>query len=432
MSRVRRWKALRGGMILVLCAFGTLGQSCGGPVEPTPDPTPDPNPTPDPMPDPAPDPDPDPAPPDVTACGLFARDCVPLSGARPIVLVAGDLDEDGDIDLVVGNESSENIIVLLNAGDATFVEGVVRQANRNLEAMALGDLDADGDLDVLIDAIAAGEYFLNDGTGAFDEGVELTQDTLGVSIDVDLADANSDGLLDLIVTESDPDAIMVVLNQGSLSFSEPMRSTNLPTGIIPRHSAPADLDGDDRVDVVVIGPTGSGVGNVGILRGDGEGSFAAGPILEVGQSLNHVIGVDVDDDGDQDLVVSDLGSVFTTEAGLGAVWLLENNGAAQFGDARLLLSDTGADSSIPGDWNGDGAIDLAVIDAVSNEAILLTNLDGVFMETQRLGVGTEPDFILAADFDDDGDEDLAIANAGSDSVSILLNDGTGSFTRTED
>ena len=74
------------------------------------------------------------------------------------------------------------------------------------------------------------------------------------------------------------------------------------------------------------------------------------------------------------------------------------------------------------DLDGDGDSDLAVANYSSNNvSILKNNGDGTFAAAVNYGVGINPVSVCAADLDGDGDSDLAVANSGSNDVSILIN-----------
>jgi ankyrin repeat protein len=73
-------------------------------------------------------------------------------------------------------------------------------------------------------------------------------------------------------------------------------------------------------------------------------------------------------------------------------------------------------------------MDLAVANAYSdNVSILLNNGDGTFAAKVDYGTGNGPYSVFSSDLDGDGDMDLAVANMGSDNVSILLNNSNGTF-----
>jgi FG-GAP-like repeat/Bacterial Ig-like domain (group 3) len=86
-----------------------------------------------------------------------------------------------------------------------------------------------------------------------------------------------------------------------------------------------------------------------------------------------------------------------------------------------------------GDFNGDGKLDMAVADAKGNSVtILLGNGNGTFTRDSSAIPGTvalsTPISVVAADFNDDGNLDLAVLNRGSNTVTILQGAGNGTFT----
>ena len=77
-----------------------------------------------------------------------------------------------------------------------------------------------------------------------------------------------------------------------------------------------------------------------------------------------------------------------------------------------------------GDFNGDGAPDLAVVDSNNNTvSVLLGTGSGSFLGPTTFAVGTRPEAVAVGDFDGDGRLDLAVANNFSNDASILLNRG---------
>jgi hypothetical protein len=81
------------------------------------------------------------------------------------------------------------------------------------------------------------------------------------------------------------------------------------------------------------------------------------------------------------------------------------------------------------DVNRDGRSDLAVANNLSNDvSIVLNEGDGSFARTANFTTGEGPTSVAAADFDRDGDPDLAVSHMISGVVGVYLNDGTGCFT----
>jgi hypothetical protein len=86
------------------------------------------------------------------------------------------------------------------------------------------------------------------------------------------------------------------------------------------------------------------------------------------------------------------------------------------------------DSVALGDFNGDGRPDLAVANSGSNTvSVLLGNGDGTFQAARNFGVGNTPDSVAVGDFNRDGRPDLAVANFYGNDVSVLLGNGDGTF-----
>jgi hypothetical protein len=84
-----------------------------------------------------------------------------------------------------------------------------------------------------------------------------------------------------------------------------------------------------------------------------------------------------------------------------------------------------------GDFNGDGKLDVALVDLSNNCVyVALGNGDGTFSLGVSYPVGAGPYAIISADFNNDGKLDLAIANGTSNTVTLLLGNGDGTFTES--
>lgn len=99
-----------------------------------------------------------------------------------------------------------------------------------------------------------------------------------------------------------------------------------------------------------------------------------------------------------------------------------------FGAATNYSTSTGSISVAVGDFNGDGKQDLAVSNSNANSvSVLLNNGTGGLGTATNYGTGTYPNSVVVGDFNSDGKPDLAVANSNSANISILLNNGTGGF-----
>lgn len=137
--------------------------------------------------------------------------------------------------------------------------------------------------------------------------------------------------------------------------------------------------------------------------------------------------VDIDGDGDTDLVVAVLGSIWPTDERVGQVVLLENQDG-KFAN-RVLLDDLRRVSDVQaGDLNGDGKIDLAVAEFGYNRGAIrwLENRGGGKFRDHLLFASSGPSHVPIADFDGDGDLDIvAIVSQEHEEVWAFENDGKG-------
>jgi hypothetical protein len=180
----------------------------------------------------------------------IAAGTLPVHGAVAYVL-AGNLDGDGKLDLVVGLTfaSSGTRVVARGKGDGTFDVGAY-QTDSDLPPAALVDVDGDGRLDLVRGAYqgVTVELGLGDGTfagaAAYGEGAYF----------LTLADLDDDGRLDVVATSfafySGHQTMQLLRNRGDGTFGSPV---DFGAGVNPYRLAVADLDGDGRKDVAAVG-----------------------------------------------------------------------------------------------------------------------------------------------------------------------------------
>ena len=102
--------------------------------------------------------------------------------------------------------------------------------------------------------------------------------------------------------------------------------------------------------------------------------------------------------------------------------------AASFIAERRFEAGASPVSVAVGDFDGDGALDLAVANKRDNTvSVLLGHGDGTFEAPRNFAVGDSPVSVAVGDFNGDGVPDLAVANAGSNDVSVLLGTDDGTF-----
>ena len=160
----------------------------------------------------------------------------------------GDVDGDGDLDVLIGRELKANQL-LINDGaggfsvDASFPGGVA-----NTHAVAMGDVDGDGDLDLLIGNFAcANELLINDGLGGFSVDGSFPGGT-AVTNAVAMGDVDGDGNLDLLIgNEYSVDELLLGDGLGGFSVDGSFPGESVVTKAV----AMGDVDGDGDLDLLI-------------------------------------------------------------------------------------------------------------------------------------------------------------------------------------
>ncbi|MFH2055723.1 MAG: FG-GAP-like repeat-containing protein, partial [bacterium] len=327
------------------------------------------------------------------------------SNNKPAGLVAADFDQDGDFDVVVargGDDIDSSAFVLMeNDGSGAFASTglqplVVDGLSHSTPSILTGDFNGDGYFD-LVAAIgdyavdsAAMLYFENNGEGVFNSKtrgvypVGYKGSSTNRPAGLVAADFDEDGYPDpgIILGNYDVDsaAFYGFRNNGSAVFYPtgvyPVgykgTSTNHPSGLV------ADANGDGHGDIImVMNNYDLGEAAVSVFDGLGDGTYSAAGVYPVGYSgasNNKPAGIiaDVDADGDLD-IVAHFGDI-------DSICVLHNNGDGAFALTRGVypVGYSGASNNKPaglvaGDFNGDGAIDLAVSCPVVDSVAIMFN-----------------------------------------------------------
>jgi hypothetical protein len=343
-------------------------------------------------------------------------------GLRPWTIVTADFDNDGDFDLATAPGIAFNsdgicwISILKNNGNGTFTvsDSISAGDVLNLEA---ADLNNDGHLDLIASDIYTKQVyiFLNDGSGKFNLSYNFASGR-GVytnSFELCAADLNGDGNKDIVVPVW-PDSISIFLNDGTGKFTGP---TAYPTGNHPFKVISGDLDLDGNSDLVV---TNNGAASVSILLNQGNGTFASRVNYPVGSYPQGVSLADYNSDGFLDM------SVANSNPGTPYVSVFLGKGDGSF-NPRVDYNGCRPHSIASADYDLDGDIDMAVANNECNSvSIFLNNGNGTFAPHFQLQAETGTNHIVSKDFDNDGDLDLAVENFDNDgtaghSVSLFIN-----------
>jgi hypothetical protein len=372
-------------------------------------------------------------------------------GSNPLGVASGDFNNDGRLDLVTANAGDNTVSVLLGNADGTFqptqaLAGAADGAYAG--SLTVGDVNADGNLD-----LASADYTfgggdqgistrLGNGDGTF--APAILQSTpfspWNANYDITFADLNADRKLDAVVMLYLEDGVSavayaqigVLIGHGDGTFAGWVAYSvgyNNDIVIIPHSPLLADFNRDGHTDLAVPETTYSTsvsvptVEKVKVFLGIGDGTLRLLGNFDPGFVEIDSLGAgDFTSDGIPDLVAN----------GVGVVSVLPGRGDGTF--AAPIVRSAPAGSMVVEEFNGDGRLDLVMLEATTGSggvaSVLLGRGDGTFHTTDGFDVGPAPTAIAAGDFNGDGRADFAVTRGdpvtGAGAVSVLLNDGTWS------
>lgn len=357
--------------------------------------------------------------------GSFNPQLAYKTGVNPYSVAVADFNNDGFQDLVVANNNNNNVIsVLLGNGDGTFQNQLQYPTGNTPVGVAVADFNGDGNLDIAV-ADQQGNsvsILLGNGKGSFGTHVDYATSAFPTAVIV--ADFNGDGKPDVAVSSGNGNVVSVLWGKGDGTFQGQL---NCGTGDIPYGAIAGDFNNDGVPDMVVAN---SGGNTVSVILNNGNQTFQARTDFSAGAAPYSVAVADFNRDGFLDLAVAASDCPVFPNCGPGSISILLGNGDGTFQAPTYFStgSDTDPHSVAAGDFNGDGIPDIVVANYATNTVSVLLGVgNGTFQGHIDAPVGSEPSSVAVGDFNGDGMLDLVVTNFHNDTVSVLLGNGDGTL-----
>lgn len=350
--------------------------------------------------------------------GGFQQEILPSFGFLANDLLIGNIDSDPELEIVAMGQWSPNLAYSdLGAefpdewSDPVYLEPF-SQASLQISSATLIDTDGDGIQEIAYAKPEEGIVIYRDaGLGAFDQ--ETIWQSANAIRDLRAVDMDNDGDLDLVVCDLNGYRTLALLNDGAGGFLPEQVLTEYPGPVVLLTNG--DVDGDGREDAISVFQ----YGRISMYRGLENGYEERVDLLQTGYPIKLLRCVDVDGDGDNDLVLCGNPTP--------AIAWSENLGDGTFTAATTLFQGTSNGLSLAfGDVDADGDVDIV---HTSNSLLswLRNNGNGTF--TNEIVVTTATTNAAdVADIDADGDLDLVGLFQSDAKLKYYKNNGDGIFT----
>ncbi len=312
----------------------------------------------------------------------------PTHDPGPILVL--DLDQDSHLDLVIGDVSAGEVVVTFGDGLGGLLGAQSHAGPELVHHLVATDFDGDGDVDVLAVGRTQGYVaLLGDGQG----GLAVLDSSSALTTGGTAAQFDSGGLADLALGSDGNTQIRLGAGDGTFALHETMQHA----GWISDWGAPADLDGDTLVDLVLaLDESGADapIGELRTLRGLGDGDFAPIQTFELADDADRVVTADLDAD--------DLPDVIALRGGQ---------------PCEGANKDCGG-----GAWLHPSLGEITVYCSEELEP-------GLLELTSSVVVGFDPSDIAAGDLDRDGRVDVVATHFSFGWLELLRGDGAGGLDK---
>jgi hypothetical protein len=363
----------------------------------------------------------------------------------PSSIAAGDIDGDGDTDLVVADAAASTpaVLVLLREGGAASPCAKQLGSYRVCELLAgttgndvgVADIDEDGRIDIAVARPSGVTIFYQGAAADFDDRVVEIVVPNATLRSLAIGDMTGDGRKDLAVSDSDSGSVFrlrqVQPDDFAVETAIAARQVLLPVDL-----ALIDLDGVGGLDILVAdagGIAGSEGSALSVSLSDGRGAFSTQNLRRTSesgtQSVPRAVAVgDLDGDGSMDII--------SLEDGTHAVAIYPQDGAGSFARAVIVAAQAPdverPKTIVAADFDGDGNVDLLTQSGERGDLTILERAAPAAFAARRLtlpaGAGpSTPLAIAAGDIDGDSRPDIVVTDVDRDEILILFQESSGAF-----
>lgn len=357
-----------------------------------------------------------------TASGNFLASRNFNTGDGPRSMVSGDLNRDGKLDLVVLSAGDNRINIHLGDGNGSFQEYTSDGTGAGAASLALGDFNGDGKADLA--AASATDNKINihlgqgDGTFAANQPLDTGAGPVVVLVD----DVNGDGFEDLAVLSKTDSKLNIHLGGAGGVF---LPRVSYSTANLPVAMAITELNGDGKPDLVIAG---RGEGKLAVHLGDGMGGYSAFESVQTGSLAEGITAGDFNDDGLIDLAVT---------GGSDRLHVHLGNGDGTLRPEVPQCEGNGLSGLVTGDFDGDARPDIALAAASADEIRVYRGVNfgggnGTFKPYVLYATGERPNSVLTHDLNRDGILDVVTVSFSDDKINVHLGNGDGTFQPRRD
>ncbi len=378
--------------------------------------------------------------------GIFSASVkeLPIDNDDSYDVEFGDVDGDGDLDIIIGNYYDRSRLYL-NDGSGNFTdvtEDNLPDISNRCYDLEFGDVDGDSDLDIFFPNYSGQDrLYLNNGSGVFTDATStnIPVDTDDYSRDAEFGDVDGDSDLDIFIAYRQNRQSRLYLNNGSGVFTD-ATSSNLPVDRdVSYGAALGDMDGDNDLDIIITNCCGPDQNRLYLNDGNGIFTDATDSNLpaDTDISFDAELG-DLDGDNDLDIFIANYNSQNR---------LYLNDGSGNFIDVTAFVlpidnNDDTIDANL-GDVDGDNDLDIIIANVNGQNRLYLNDGSGVFTDatdSQLPLIADDTEDAKFGDVDGDGDLDLVYANSYEQnwllininvfSETVYADPVTGNFTAT--